>query len=236
MTRVALVEDEQGVRQELADYLARYTEETRERFAVRSFRDGRDIVDGYTPAYDVIFMDIQMKNMDGMTAAERIRKVDPAVCIIFTTNLASYAVRGYAVSAVGYLLKPITYYAFSQSLQRALETIRRRTGHFLCIPGKSGMRRMDITKIWFIEVSGRDLVYHTAEGDIPATGRLKDVESSLQEESFFRCNKGYLLNLEHVDGMVQDDAMVHGFRVQISRSKKKAFLEALNRYSIEVEP
>ena len=90
MIQIALLEDEQEVRQKLAGYLARFTQETGERFAVRTFEDGQDIVAGYSGEYDVIFMDIQMKNMDGMTAAEEIRKVDQAVSIVFITNLSAW--------------------------------------------------------------------------------------------------------------------------------------------------
>lgn len=234
MIHIALVEDDPTVRRELEGYLTRFSEEADERFSVRTFDDGGDIVSGYNAELNVILMDIQMEYMDGMTAAEEIRKIDPAVCIIFITNLSSYAVKGYAVDALDYLVKPVSYYAFSQSLRRALERLCRRNRRYLCINYKNGVRKVDCARIYFIEVNGHNLIYHTMDGDFPALGSMRGVEADLCGLPFFRCNKGYLINLEHVDGMIGADAMIHGIRIQISRSKKQAFLEALNRYINEV--
>ena len=235
MIHIALVEDDSTVRRELEEYLTQFSEGIRERFSVRAFEDGSDIVSGYKAEFDIIFMDIQMEYMNGMTAAEEIRKLDPAVCIIFITNLGSYAVKGYAVDALDYLIKPVSYYTFSQSLCRALERMRRRDCRYLCINCKNSVRKVNCAHIYFIEVSGHSLIYHTADGDFSALGSMRGVEANLDGLPFFRCNKGYLINLEHVDGMTGEDALVHGMRIQISRSKKQPFLEALNRYINEVD-
>ncbi len=71
-------------------------------------------------------MDVEMKFMDGMSAAEEIRKMDTEVVIIFITNMAQYAIRGYAVDALDYVLKPVSYFAFSQRLNRAIGRMKKR--------------------------------------------------------------------------------------------------------------
>ena len=81
-----------------------------------TFTDGDEIAGGYKSVYDIILMDVQMRFMDGMSAAEEIRKVDPEVVIIFITNMSQYAIRGYAVDALDYVLKPVSYFAWSESL------------------------------------------------------------------------------------------------------------------------
>ena len=234
MTRIALVEDDLVCREQLEEYLARLARETGETFSTQSFDDGKDILENYRAEYDIILMDIQMERMDGMTTAEEIRKLDGEVLIIFITSLASYAIRGYAVNALDYIVKPISYYVFSQSLRRALRQLRRRTRTYLLVNYKNIAQKIDSSDVYFIEVDGHNLVYHTADGDIVAPGAMRDVEARLADSPFFRCNKGYLVNMAHVDGVVEDDAMVHGVRLQISRAKKKAFMDALNRYINEV--
>ncbi len=234
MTRIALVEDDAICRGQLREYLDQYSRETGHEFSVRVFKDGEDIVRDYRPEFDVILMDIQMKYVDGMTAAEEIRKVDAGVVILFITNLASYAIRGYAVDALDYILKPVSYFAFSQSLRRALERLERHRRRYLVVNHKNGTSKVDCSRIYYIEIDGHNLIYHTADGDLSAAGSMRDVEESLAGMPFFRCNKGYLVNLEHVDGFSGEDAVVHGTRVQVSRSKKKAFLNALNRCVNEV--
>lgn len=234
VTRVAIVEDDLACCKQLKEYLAHYTQETGETFSVRTFGDGDDIVNDYRAEYDIILMDIQMKHMDGMTAAEKIRRMDAEVVIVFITNLASYAVKSYTVEASDYLVKPVSSYAFSQSLNRVLERLRRRTRRYLYIKHKDGVQKVDCAHIYFIEVDGRGLIYHTVDGEISAIGTMREVETRLEGCPFFRCNKGYLVNLEYVGNVVGRDAIVHGITVQISRSKKRAFLDALNRYINEV--
>ena len=234
MTRIAIVEDDLVCCKQLKDYLTQYTQETGETFSIWTFGDGDDIVNDYRAEYDIILMDIQMKLMDGMTAAEMIRRMDAEVMIVFITSSSSYAVKSYAVEALDYLVKPVSFYAFSQSINRVLERLQQRTRRYLCINHKSGVQKVDCSHIYYVEVDRHNLVYHTAEGEFNAIGTMQEVEKRLEGCPFFRCNKCYLVNLEHVEGITGHDAVVHGATVQISRSKKRALLDALNRYVNEV--
>lgn len=234
MTHVALVEDDPACRAQVLEYLDRYSKESGEAFKTASFEDGDGIISGYRAQYDIILMDIQMKFVDGMTAAREIRELDDEVLIIFLTSLASYAVKGYEVDALDYVVKPVSYTAFAKSMGRAMARLRRRKSRYVFIRSKSGAQRVDCARIYYIEVDGHNLYYHTADGELTGTGTMKEVEDSLAGSWFFRCGKGLLVNLEHVDGVSEGDAVVHGLTVQVSRSKRKEFLAALNRYINEV--
>lgn len=235
MIRVAIVEDGPIYSSQFRDYLKRYEAQSGEECRVVCFGDGDEIAADYRPDYDIILMDIDMKFMDGMTTASHIRKLDSEVIIIFITNLSQYAIKGYAVDALDYMLKPISYYAFSQCIERALSRMQyRNQKHFLLAHTKSGVQKLDVACIYFVEVEGRNLLFHTSDGVISASGPMRRVEQSLSEADFFRCNKGYLVNMAHVSCVEGSDAVVGGERVQISRSKRKAFLDALNDYMNEV--
>ena len=129
MIRLALVEDDALYRSQLREYIDKYSAASGEKFTVTEFSDGDEIALGYKAVYDIILMDIEMKFMDGMMAAEEIRKKDTEVIIIFITNSPQYAIKGYAVDALDYVLKPVSYYAFSQRLSRAIERAARRARH-----------------------------------------------------------------------------------------------------------
>ena len=234
MISIAIVEDEDPCAKQMEEYLARFAAESGEEFETARFCDGDEILENYRAQYDIILMDVQMKFMDGMTAAEEIRKVDPEVVIIFITNSPQYAIKGYAVDALDYVLKPLTYFAFSQRIDRALERLGNREQRYMMINIKGGSRKLDVSRVWFIEVRDHDLIYHTEEGLITTTGTMREAEKALEGCAFFRCNKGYLVNLEHVDAIREDNAVVHGETVQVSRARKKAFLDALNNYLGEV--
>ena len=87
-------------------------------FELTTFEDGEEIVTDYRAAYDIILLDVQMRHMDGMAAAEAIRKADKDVILIFITNMAQFAIRGYAVDALDYVLKPVPYLPFPSSCRR----------------------------------------------------------------------------------------------------------------------
>ncbi len=70
------------------------------------------------PRFDIIFLDVEMENLDGFTTARIIRETDPQVMLIFVTNMGQFAIKGYEVDALSYLLKPVPYFAFSQELKR----------------------------------------------------------------------------------------------------------------------
>lgn len=234
MIRVALVEDDPNYRKELMEYLKRYEQESGERFRVTVFTDGDEIAEVYRADYDIILMDIEMTFMDGMTAAEHIRKVDSEVVIIFITNMPQYVMKGYTVDALDYVLKPVTYFAFTQRIDRALTRMKKRTAKYITIEIKGGMQKLDISKITYVEVSNHDLIFHAAGGDYLTKGAMKEVESNLESEHFFRCNKCYLINLEYVDSVQNNDVILGKDIVQVSRARKKALLDALNDYMNEV--
>ena len=127
MIQIALVEDDENYQKELTEYLKTYEKESGEKFNISVFSDGDEIVENYKAVYDIILMDIEMKFMDGMTAAEHIREYDSEVVIIFITNMPQYVMKGYTVDALDYVLKPLSYYAFSQKIDRALSRMKHRT-------------------------------------------------------------------------------------------------------------
>lgn len=230
MIKIAIVEDESMYADQLREYLEQYERENGEVFEITAYSDGDEIVHKYKAQFDIILMDVEMKFMDGMSAAEEIRKVDTEVIIIFITNMAQYAIRGYAVDALDYVLKPVSYFAFSQRLARAIGRMKRREQKLLTVNIKGGTVRLDVSNIYYIESQGHNLIFHAASGEYEATGTMRDVEDRLASLDFFRGNKGYLINLAHVEGVQDGCAVVRGETLLLSRARKKEFMEALTRY------
>ena len=193
-----------------------------------------DIVTDYSADYDLILMDIEMAFLNGMKAAEKIRELDKDVIIIFITNMPQYAIQGYKVNALDYMLKPISYFSFSESMGRALHRVNVQEKEFITIALKGGKKKLDITQICYVEVQDHLLLYHTTEGSFATKGTIRDAESQLDAKSFFRCNRCYLVNLEYVDNYMGSDVSVNGDTIQVSRSRRKPFLDALNEYLNEV--
>ncbi|MCD7806003.1 MAG: LytTR family DNA-binding domain-containing protein [Lachnospiraceae bacterium] len=230
MIHIAIVEDEQNYVTQFTEYLRRYEKESGNRLNISVFRDGEHILNNYRAVYDIILMDIQMRLMDGMTAAEKIREQDQDVVIIFITNMAQYAIRGYAVDALDYVLKPVNYFAFSQRLDRAIGRMKKKEQYFLVISTREGSRKVAASRVSYVESQGHTLIYHTKDGNLSATGTMKEVEESLREHGFSRCNKGYLVNLEYVEAIRNGAAVVAGEELVISRGRKSEFMEDLTNH------
>ena len=213
MIRVAIVEDDAEVQGVLQEYVRRYTRQYGTEFEVTLFADGVDILDDYRAVYDIIFLDVEMKHLDGMTTAERIRQMDADVILIFITNMAQYAIGGYAVGALDYVLKPVPYFAFSQQLRKAEEQLRRRARHYLALPVEGGMRRLDSSLIYYLESEGHRVHFYTEEGDFVAAGTLKAFEE-LGVEAVEQCLPSWDLDgmrfvRSKVDLQVMLDESVH---------------------------
>ena len=234
MVRIALVDDDASYREELIRYLEQYEQESGEKFSITTFADGDEILDGYTAAYDIIVMDIAMRFVDGMKAAEQIRQMDSEVVIIFITNMPQYAMKGYMVDALDYVLKPLSYYAFSQRIDRALARMRRRGKRYISIPVKGGIKKLDISQITYVEIQDHDLIFHTTIGVLQSKGKLTEIEEQLDPKQFFRCGKSHLVNLEFVEGVENSNVQVGDDVVRVSRTRRKALLDALNDYINEV--
>ena len=156
--------------------------------------------------------------------------MDADVILIFITNMAQYAIRGYSVGALDYVLKPVPYFAFSQQLLKAVARLEKRAKHYLTVPVEGGLRRLDTASIYYLESEGHRVNFYTDEGDFSAPGALKTFEKKLADCPFARCNSGYLVNLAQVRELRQSTVQVGPCELQVSRPKRKAFLAALTDY------
>jgi len=230
MFQLAIVEDEDSYAAQLVEYIDKYQAESGNYFKVTRFTDGDEITNGYKGQFDIILMDIEMKLMDGMTAAEEIRKLDNDVIIMFITNMTNYAIRGYQVDALDYVLKPVSYFAFSQKLGRAISRIKKAPSKIISVDMPSGVKKLEIDNIFYIESEGHNLNFYTTSGEFTIRAKMGDFEEQLSPYNFFRSNKGYLVNLKYVDGVENGSCIIAGKKLLISRARKNDFMTALTDY------
>lgn len=230
MYRIAIVEDDRGFIEELKGYLGQYEKEEGQEFEISVFYDGAEILENYAPKYDLILLDIEMPKVNGMDAAEKIREADENVVLMFITNLAQYAIRGYSVGALDFVMKPITYYTFSMKMKRALKRVQKKELPSILLTLPDGVKKLEVRQIYYLEIQNRMLYYHTDEGDFVVRGTMQSAESTLPSNVFSKCNHWYLVNLMHVTAVWKNTAMVGPFELEISRRNRAGFLKALAEY------
>lgn len=227
MFKIAIVEDNEAASDKLKGFLERFASENEENFEITVFRDAAGFLDGYRQIYDMVFMDIELPGINGLEAARRMRAADKKITLIFVTNMARFAVKGYEVDAADYLVKPVHYGDFELKLKRII-TRHREADEAILVVRQSGFLRLLLREIRYVEVRGHKLIFHTETGEVTGGGTLLKTEEKLQGKGFLRCNKCYLVNQRHiiaVDGYILK--MTGGEEIQISRPRKKAFMSEL---------
>ena len=230
MIRVAIAESDGPYAQQLQQYLNDLGRETGQFFQITHYDNGEDLVEHYQAQFDLLLLDIELPFVNGMEAARHIRRMDQRVIIIFITSSAQYAIQGYTVHALDYILKPVGYVIFAQRIKYALTFLQKHDEPYLTISVKGGTMRLRASSIRYVERQTYRLIIHMENGIYTTKTSLQQIEDSLQGHNFFRCNKGCLVNMAYVDGVQENCAVVQGDLLPISRTRKKEFLTALNRY------
>ena len=230
MIYAAIVDDDGVVAEELASYLERYARESGTEFEADRFSNPVNFLTAYSSRYDVVFLDIDMPDMNGMDAAKQLRKLDPSVILIFLTNLAQYAVNGYEVNALDFVIKPISYYVLVLKLERALDRLSSERGTEVAISMDDVVIKIRAVDLKYVEVQGHNLVFHTVSGDYKSYGSLKKTEERLASADFVRCNACYLVNLKYVTSIRGSTAYIGKTELTISHAKRKDFVRRVNNY------
>lgn len=229
MLKIAIAEDDLRYAEQLEEYLLRFAEEHQLQLEIRRFPDGATLVNAYDHTFDLLLLDVDMPGLDGISTARQIRALDSEVLLMFITNLAQYAIKGYEVDALDYVLKPVSYLALSMKLKKALRIWRGRDNKAIFVRLDREHIRLPVSRIYYVEVSNHSLCYHTADGNIvPAGGQsMSRVEQELSPYHFARCHNCYLINLRYVNGLTSSTVQVVGETLPVSRNRRKAFLDAL---------
>ncbi|MCR5491337.1 MAG: LytTR family DNA-binding domain-containing protein [Bacilli bacterium] len=227
---LAIIEDDDDAYQRLLGHIERFGKESGMEFITTRFISANPFLNDPNSSFHVVFMDIELPDIDGLTAARRLREKNKVSSLIFVTNLAKYAQYGYEVDAISYLVKPVTYESFVLVFRKALAsyTQKEEYDYIFKIPG--GMERVAINKIVYVEILSHIIIYHLVDGTIEKTGTMSKVEKLLAPHGFLRCHNAYLVNPAFIRGIEQNEILVGAEAIPLSRGKKKAFLEGLSHY------
>lgn len=234
MIKVAIVEDSAADAKVLASYIeSKAAERGRETVSCTVYSDAVKFLEKESTSADIVFMDIEMPYLNGLDAAAEFRKCNQEAVLIFATRATKYAVRGYAVDAIGYLVKPVGEKAFSEVFEKAMRLYQDRTRQqTIVLKTKDGMTKISTDRIRYIEASSHMLNIDTGDNVYRIWSGIDKMLEELPEE-FVCCHRGYIVNLKHVDSVKKDGLCIVGrpeLLIPISRQKRAEFIEKLTRY------
>ena len=232
MYRFLVIEDSEQEAELFESLLRRYLDEHRVDATIEVMHNAFEFVE-LKRTYDLIFMDIGLPGISGMEAAEVLRSRDDETLLVFVTDLAQYAVKGYEVGALDFVVKPVSYQALAMRLDRAIKILRRRDRGSIHLTTNHGLRVFPISSLIYVEVRGHNLEYHIeGEDSYKIRGTLSSFEEGRGPSSqFVRISNSCLINADHLRSIEGATVrMSNGDELSISRTKKKAALEALANY------
>lgn len=230
MIRIALVEDDKQMTLELIEVTQRFFKENNVKSEIYTFANAEDFLCDFKNNYNLILMDIDLPNMDGMKAVQHLRETKSDTMVIFVTSLAQYALEGYKVNAFDFVVKPVQYYNFALTLKRALKSLLVQSEKSIIINNKSFMQKIDISNLKYIEVINHNLVFHTVNNNIEIRGTLSTYVHQLKDYDFVLCNRCYLVNLKFVSRVTTEYVIIGEEKLILSKSRRTDFISAINAF------
>ena len=227
---IAVVEDDSEQITLLSEYLHVLERDSRQ-FKIQCFSSAEDFLEVFRPGmFHILFQDIQLKKMDGLSCARMVRDQDRDVMIIFITSMAQFAVNGYEVEAKDYIVKPVLYDSFFRKMERILPQVKNPEKRMLSISSGSVPYIISVDNLRYVEVYDHKLIYHLTENHIETYGRIGDVEETLKPFQFIRINRNAVINPRFIDLVDNNNVQIGEDVLTVSSSRKKDFLRELNLY------
>ena len=230
MIRFAICDDEPLMARELAGHLADYmNEKSITAYGLSSFSNGRALLeDG--GGFDVIFLDIQMEQPDGMETARLLRRRGDRALLVFVTVLKECVFDSFDVEACGYLLKPLDRARFRRTMDRVLRFLEQRTAEDIVIQRGTGCEVVLLSDVVYCEVLGRKIYLHKSDGTVSGYyDKLESLERRV-DGRFFKCHRSYLVNLDYVRGCQDGQVLLsQGEHIPASRLRERELTQALLR-------
>lgn len=230
MLRIAICDDETNARDALCFQLEKILIEDAEEI-VYEFSSGTNAASwlaNHPGEIDLLFLDVEMKGLNGMETAEKIRTFDEQIMIVFVTGYSDYVFDGYHVGALDYLVKPVSEEKLRQLIGRARTKSAQEESHTFSLKNMDGTWRFRFSDILYFYSDRRKVILVTAKGEYSFYARLDEVERKLASD-FIRVHQRYLINPANVDCLGSESITINGQQLPCSRKYRETALSKIAR-------
>lgn len=228
MIVVAICDDEEVYVESLAKELERYSREQNKEIKIVKFTKALHFLDQTRDNYDLIFLDIKMPHVDGIEAAEEIRRRDDKVSIMFLTSYMQRAADGYGVAAEAFIQKPIQYKRLKMELDKWYIKHMQVEEPYIVLQNSDGKYKIFIKSLKYIETSGRNILVHTTQKNIRIAKSMKEIQRELEPMGFYKCHNSFLVNVRFVDYVNKTEVgLISHEMLPVSKAKRKTFVDSV---------
>ena len=226
--RIAVCDDEELFRIEFKTILDKVL--VNSEYDIDTFSGGSSLYEAFLKnPFDLVFLDIEMPGIDGITLAKRLRAVSENVQIVFLTSHIEYALEGYEVNALRYLVKPVDMNKLSEVLKYIQD--KKNNSRQIMIKQEGEDIVIDLSDIIYMESMDKNVRIVTSKSEYITRYNISDYEEELKNSGFLRIHRGYLISLSKVKKIVKNDVVMDGdISLPVRRSNAKALKEALYSY------
>ena len=230
MIRIAICDDEKHMSDHIRAMASDFFRKKNREIQLRTFLSGEDLLN-YDGQIDILFLDIQMKGMDGLETARKLRADKFRGFLIFITVLKEMVFQSFEVQAYDYLVKPVDEKQFGKTMERLYTSMQNASEGNLLVQQGYERRIVPKDEIVFCEIIDRKIYLNLTSGEVvDYYERIENLESKL-DSHFFRCHRSYLINLKHLKGYKNGTAyMDNGKEVPVSRLRSKEFSSVVLQY------
>ena len=230
--RIAVCDDEEKYRVHVKTELEKIVNSID--VVIDSFAQGEDLLKKIeNKPYDIIFLDIEMPIMDGITLAKKIREQSEIIELVFLTGHIEYALEGYEVNALRYLTKPVNPVKLQEVISYMIK--REKNRKIIWVKNKDCEEKILVTDIIFMEAQNQKVEIHTKDKVYVHRYNMGDYEKELETDGFFRIHRGYLVALGSIESFGHHEVrMEDGTVLPVSKTKEKKLKDALFQYVKEV--
>ncbi len=230
MIRIAICDDEKHMSDHIRAMASDFFRKKNREIQLRTFSSGEELL-SYDGQIDILFLDIQMKGMDGIETARKLRDSKFRGFLIFITVLKEMVFQSFEVQAYDYLVKPVEEKQFEKTMERLYTSMQNASEDSLLVQKGYEGRIIREEEIVFCEIIDRKIYLNLASGEVvDYYERIENLETKL-DGHFFRCHRSYLINLKHLKGYKNGTAcMDNGKEVPVSRLRSKEFSSVVLQY------
>lgn len=231
MIRIALVENDSKDMASLREAIKNYLEiNNLSDCEISEFNNALSFLDNKTN-FDLAFLDILMPNMNGMDLAKKIRESNDMMLIVFVTNLMNYAIKGYEVNAIDYIVKPVNKDHLFKTMDKALKAISSIEKVMITLKNKSSVKVVDSNDVAYLEVSSHLITYHFMGGEtFEVWGTLKEEMEKLNANEYIRINNSQVVHIKLITFFDANKVNISKETLYFSRSYKKDAYNAILDY------
>lgn len=198
MFRIGVCDDEAYFRQDLKKRLEDYFKDKKFKPEILFFERGQALLkSAQKRPFDLVFLDIEMPDMDGLTVGQKLRGIKANIFIIFVTSHHEYVAQAFRLSAFQYIEKPLNDAFFRQEMDRAVTAFVLRKQDYV-LEYKGVKTKIPISQMVYLESSGWKVLVHTKDKDYKIVGKLSEEEARLHGYYFIRIHQSYLVNMKYI--------------------------------------